>query len=286
MAESTENWFTEVFESEGSSFGLKIKAKLHEEQTPYQKLEMYDTEKFGKLMILDGCTMVTSRDNFVYHEMMSHVPLFSHANPKNVAIIGGGDCGTLREVLKHPNVENCWQIDIDEAVTRNSEKYFPELCESNNDPRAHISWEDGIKWIKDCKPGSLDIIIIDSTDPVGPAEGLFAVEFYQDCHRALAADGILVQQSESPLYHTNSIIKKLHGDLKEAGFGSSHTFPFPQPIYPSGWWSCSLGKKQGEATDFRKADADALEFHTEYYTGDIHQAALALPAFMKRALGK
>lgn len=285
MSRLDQNWFTEAFTSEGSAFSLKLKSKLHEEQTPYQKLEIYDTETFGKLMILDGCTMVTTRDNFVYHEMMSHVPLFAHPSPKKVAIIGGGDCGTLREVLKHPGVEDAWQIDIDEAVTRNSEKYFPELCESNDDPRAHLLWEDGIKWIKDAEPGSLDIVIIDSTDPVGPAEGLFAVEFYQDVYRALGENGILVQQSESPLYHTGSIIKKLHSDLREAGFVSSHTFPFPQPIYPSGWWSCTLGKKAGEAKEFRKADADALTFHTEYYTGDIHQAALALPAFMKRTLG-
>jgi len=203
-------WFSEAFDSEGSAFSLKIKSKLHEEQTPYQKLEIYDTETYGKLMILDGCTMVTTRENFIYHEMMSHVALFAHPNPKRVAIIGGGDCGTLKEVLKHPNVENAWQIDIDEAVTRNSEKYFPELCESNSDPRAHLLWEDGIQWIKDAKPGSLDIVIIDSTDPVGPAEGLFAVDFYKDVYRALGEDGILVQQSESPLYHTNSIIKKLH----------------------------------------------------------------------------
>lgn len=279
------HWFSEAFDSEGSAFSLKIKGKLHEEQTPYQKLEIYDTETFGKLMILDGCTMVTTRENFIYHEMMSHTALFAHPNPKKVAIIGGGDCGTLKEVLKHPNVESAWQIDIDEAVTRNSEKYFPELCESNDDPRANLLWEDGIQWIRNAEPGSLDIVIIDSTDPVGPAEGLFAVDFYKDVYRALGEDGILVQQSESPLYHTGSIIKKLHTDLNEAGFVSSQTFPFPQPIYPSGWWSCTLGKKAGDAKDFRKADADALAFHTEYYTGDIHQAALVLPAFMKRTLG-
>ncbi len=280
------NWFSEAFQDEGSAFSLKIKAKLHEEQTPYQKLEIYDTQTFGKLMVLDGCTMVTTRDNFIYHEMMSHVPLFSHPKPKKVAIIGGGDCGTLREVLKHPDVEDCWQIDIDEAVTRNSEKYFPELCASNDDLRAHLLWEDGIKWIKDAAPGSLDVIIIDSTDPVGPAEGLFAVDFYKDCYRALAEDGILVQQSESPLYHTDSIIKKLHDDLSAAGYVSSHTFPFPQPIYPTGWWSCTLGKKSGVATEFRQSDAEQKAFETEYYTAGMHQAGLALPAFMQRILGK
>ncbi|MEH6344586.1 MAG: polyamine aminopropyltransferase [Bermanella sp.] len=285
MSTLDKNWFTEEFTSEGSAFSLKVKEKLHEEQTPYQLLEMYDTQTFGKLMVLDGCTMLTSRDNFLYHEMMSHVPLFSHEQPKKVVIIGGGDCGVLKEVLKHPGVEAVWQIDIDEAVTRASEKYFPELCESNNDPRAHLLWQDGIKWIKEAPQGSIDVLIIDSTDPVGPAEGLFAVDFYKDCNRALGANGILVQQSESPLFHSNSIIKKIHQDLAEAGFNSSHTFPFPQPIYPSGWWSCTLGKKQGEATQFRKNAAYNMEFETDYYSADIHQGALSLPPFMKKILG-
>ena len=284
MSTLDNHWFTEEFTSEGSAFSLKVKEKLHEEQTPYQLLEMYDTQTFGKLMVLDGCTMLTTRDNFLYHEMMSHVPLFSHENPKKVVIIGGGDCGVLKEVLKHPRVEDVWQIDIDEAVTRASEKYFPELCESNNDPRAHLLWQDGIKWIKEAPQGSIDVLIIDSTDPVGPAEGLFAVDFYKDCNRALGANGILVQQSESPLFHSNSIIKKIHQDLAEAGFNSSHTFPFPQPIYPSGWWSCTLGKKQGDATQFRKNAAHNMEFETEYYSADIHQGALSLPPFMKKIL--
>jgi len=284
MSTLDNNWFTEEFTSEGSAFSLKVKEKLHEEQTPYQLLEMYDTQTFGKLMVLDGCTMLTTRDNFLYHEMMSHVPLFSHEKPKKVVIIGGGDCGVLKEVLKHSGVEDVWQIDIDEAVTRASEKYFPELCESNNDPRAHLLWQDGIKWIKEAPEGSIDVLIIDSTDPVGPAEGLFAVDFYKDCHRALGVNGILVQQSESPLFHSNTIIKKIHQDLAEAGFNSSHTFPFPQPIYPSGWWSCTLGKKQGEAKEFRKEAAHNMGFETEYYSADIHQGALSLPPFMKKIL--
>ena len=279
------DWFTEAFESEGSAFSLKIKAKLDSVTSDFQTIDIYDTETFGKLMVIDGCTMVTTRENFVYHEMMSHVALFAHPNPKRVAIIGGGDCGTLREVLKHPSVEQVFQIDIDEQVTRMSEKYFPELCESNHDPRATILFDDGIKWVKECEPDSLDIIIIDSTDPVGPAEGLFAVDFYRDCFSALRDQGIVVQQSESPLYHTNSIIAGIHKDMGAAGASSSHTFQFPQVIYPSGWWSCTLASKGGDATDFRVEDAVAKPFQTEYYNAELHAAGLALPEFMKRALG-
>ena len=282
----TGNWFTEIFGDEGTAFGLEITAKLHEEQTQYQFLEVYDTKTFGKLMVLDGCVMLTTRDNFLYHEMMSHPALFTHPNPKKVAIIGGGDCGTLREVLKHPGVEKCTQIDIDEKVTWASQQWFPELCESNDDPRAELLFDDGIAWVKNCEPGSMDLIIIDSTDPVGPAEGLFAVDFYRDCLKALKPEGILVQQSESPLLHSNSIIKKIHEDMKEAGFHQCHTLPFPQPVYPTGWWSCTMASPLGSVTNFRVEDVAAKTFATEYYNLDIHRAALAMPEFMKRDLGK
>ncbi|MBA56718.1 MAG: spermidine synthase [Pseudomonadales bacterium] len=282
----TGTWFTEIFGDEGTSFGLEITAKLHEEQTQYQFLEVYDTKTFGKLMVLDGCVMLTTRDNFLYHEMMSHPALFTHPNPKKVAIIGGGDCGTLREVLKHPGVEKCTQIDIDEKVTWASQQWFPELCESNDDPRAELLFDDGIAWVKNCEPGTMDLIIIDSTDPVGPAEGLFAVDFYRDCLKALKPEGILVQQSESPLLHSNSIIKKIHEDMKEAGFHQCHTLPFPQPVYPTGWWSCTMASPLGSVTNFRAEDVAAKPFPTEYYNLEIHRAALAMPEFMKRDLGK
>ena len=278
------NWFTEIFGDEGTSFGLEINQKLHEEQTQYQFLEIYETKTFGNLMVLDGCVMLTQRDNFLYHEMMSHPALFTHSNPKKVAIVGGGDCGTLREVLKHPGVERCTQIDIDERVTWASEKWFPELCDANGDARAQLLFDDGIAWIKNAEPGSLDVIIIDSTDPVGPAEGLFAVDFYRDCRKALSADGILVQQSESPILHSNSIIKKIHSDMKEAGFGQCHTLPLPQPVYPTGWWSCTMAGPAGSLTQFREADSANKAFKTEYYNADIHRGALAVPEFMKRGL--
>lgn len=280
-----DGWFTEIFDQQGSAFSLKVREKLETVKSEFQTIDIYDTETFGKLMVIDGCTMVSSRENFIYHEMMSHPALFTHATPKRVAIIGGGDCGTLREVLKHPGVEQVWQIDIDEMVTRMSEKYFPELCESNQDPRATLCFDDGIRWIQNCEPESLDIIIIDSTDPVGPAEGLFAVDFYRDCFNALAENGILVQQSESPLYHSQSIIRKIHEDMGTAGATSSHTIPFPQTIYPSGWWSCTLATKGGDLGSFRIEDAATKSFQTEYYNAEIHAAGMALPEFMRRALG-
>ena len=279
-----ESWFSEVFTSCGSAFSLKVKAKLHEEQSAYQKLEVYETETYGNLLAIDGCIMLSDRDNFLYHEMIAHPALFTHPDPKHVVIIGGGDCGTVREVLRHPGVEKVTRIDIDERVTLLSEKYFPALCESNGDPRAELLTEDGVKWVEEHADESVDVIIVDSTDPVGPGEGLFAVDFFAQCFRILKQNGILVQQSESPLYHTNTIIRDLHQDMKTVGFSTVATLPFPHPVYPSGWWSCTMAGKAIDVTKFRTDAADNKTFDTDYYSKDIHKAALVLPPFMKKVL--
>ncbi len=275
------NWFIEEAAGAGTAFGLKIKQKLHEEQSPFQKLEMYETETFGNLMIIDGCTMVSTRDNFFYHEMMSHPALFLHPNPKRVWIIGGGDCGTLREVLKHKNVEQAVQIDIDERVTRLAEIYFPELCGSNNDPRADLKFIDGIKWVKDAVPNSVDIIIVDSTDPIGPAEGLFGEDFYKDCVNCLTENGLIVQQSESALLHLN-LIKDMRDAMSKSGLTHQQTLFFPQCLYPSGWWSATIASKN-TLPAFREQDATNKAFDTVYYNVDIHKAAMAQPEFFKKA---
>jgi spermidine synthase len=272
--------FTEVFESEGSAIGLQIEAMLHEEQSPYQKITIYKTSHFGNLMVLDGCIMLTQRENFIYHEMMSHPALFSHPKPESVVVIGGGDCGTLKEVLKHPDVKSALQVEIDERVTVLSQQYFPELCESNNDPRAQFYFGDGIQWVKDTAKESIDLIIIDSTDPVGPAEGLFAVDFYRNCFQALKPGGMIVQQSESPLFHSDSIIKKMRADLLQAGFAQTVVRAFAQPVYPSGWWSCTLGIKGPQGSVDYKKPLRARTFSTRYYTEQIHEGSTYLPAFM------
>lgn len=279
------SWFTEKFSSEGSCFGLQVKSLLHKEQSQFQTIEIFETTHFGRLMVLDGCIMLTQRDNFIYHEMMSHPALLSHPNPKNVAIIGGGDCGTLKEVLKHQSVEAVSQIELDERVTEASKLFFPELCASNQDPRASLLFTDGIQWIKACSPASIDILIIDSTDPVGPAAGLFSEAFYQHCYSALADGGILVQQSESPLYHNHSIIANMKKDLSSAGFNQLLLRNFPQPVYPSGWWSCLSACKgyepSAQSCDEVHKPKRAINFTSQYYNQGIHQASACLPEFMK-----
>jgi spermidine synthase len=287
MTESLDtSWFTEVFDSHGSAFSLKVREKLWEVTSAYQHLEVYATETYGNLMVLDGCVMLSDRDNFLYHEMIAHPALFAHAAPKRVVIIGGGDCGTLREVLKHSGVEHVTLIDIDEEVTKAAERFFPALTESNDDPRAELLFADGVKWVDEADDESVDVVIIDSTDPVGPAEGLFKVDFLKRCHRLLREGGVMVQQSESPLYHSGSIIRELRRDMLAAGFESVATLPFPQPVYPSGWWSVTLAGKGADVKAFREADAAASDMVLDYYTAEAHRGALALPPFMRRAFAE
>ena len=277
-----DNWFTEFDSTTGSAFSLHLKAKLHEEQTPFQNIAIYDTTEFGKLMTLDDIIMLTERDNFIYHEMMSHPVLFTHPDPHQIAIIGGGDCGTLHEVLKHSNLEKVLQIEIDERVTRLSEQYFPMLCEFNHDPRAKFQFEDGINWMANASTNSLDIIIVDSTDPLGPGEGLFTVDFYRECWRVLTSQGLLVQQSESPLLHL-PLLQSMHESMREAGFATTRCLQFPQCVYPSGWWTATLAG-EGDLTQYREDDAHNKSFSTQYYNADIQKASLVLPNFLIEAL--
>lgn len=274
------NWFTEAAEEIGTAFSLRLGEKLHEEQSQYQRIEVYATRDFGNLMVIDGYIMLTARDNFVYHEMMTHPALFAHGSAKDVVIIGGGDCGTLREVCKHASVESVTQIEIDERVTRVAEKYFPELCSANNDPRAELVFDDGIAWMQAAADASLDLIIVDSTDPIGPAEGLFNKAFYKECKRALRPGGLFVQQSESPLVHTPLIVS-MHTAMQEVGFAASHVLSFPQPVYPTGWWSASLVQRDNGPL---KVPASTDDMDLQYYTPAIHNGAFAQPAFLQKQL--
>jgi spermidine synthase len=285
MSAATSSWLYEDFQYTGSAIGFRITRKLDEVQSPFQKIEIFESTDWGNVMTIDGAMMVTTRDNFFYHEMMAHAPLYTHANPKNVVIIGGGDCGTLREVLKHKNVETAVQCDIDEQVTRMAEKYFPELCQSNHDPRATVMFDDGIAYMQNAAPESIDLIIVDSTDPVGPAEGLFNEAFYKNCLKALRPDGLLVQQSESPLALMH-LIHDMRSAMRDAGFKNFRTLPFPQPCYPTGWWSATIASKSTQdLKKFREADVAAKSFDTQYYNLGIHQGALMMPEFMKTQLG-
>jgi spermidine synthase len=277
-------WFSESCREAGSVFSLAVTEKLHEEQSEFQHIAVYQTSHWGRLLVIDGFIMLSSLDNFVYHEMMVHPVLHTHPNPRQVLIIGGGDCGTLREVLKHASVECAVQVDIDERVTRVSEHYFPELCESNRDPRAELLFADGIRYVENAPPASVDVIIVDSTDPIGPGEVLFSEAFYGGCRRALGQNGLLVQQSESPLIHLQSVIQPMYRRLRAAGFAHIRTLQFPQPVYPSGWWTCTMASKDHPLGSFREQAAQGFNGLTRYYSADIHRGALAIPPFLQDAL--
>ena len=278
------DWFSEPFGEEGIAFSLQVTARLHEERTPYQHIEVYETTRWGRLLVLDGCVMLTTRDNFTYHEKMAHPVLFTHPDPRRVLIIGGGDCGMLQEVLRHPQVERCTQVDIDAGVTRVAERFFPELCGANGDPRAELLFEDGIEYIRNLDAGSVDVVIVDSTDPVGPAAGLFGEGFFRDVHRVLGDEGLIVQQSESPILHLDTILRDLHTAMRGAGFERVVTLQYPVCSYPSGWWSATMAGKGGDLTRFREADAAARHFPTHYYNAAIHRGALAVPEFCRDLL--
>jgi spermidine synthase len=274
MLTNDHKWFSEANPDEGLAASWTIESRLAREITDYQTIDVYRTTHWGNLMAIDGFVMLTTRDNFLYHEMMSHPALFSHPDPKRVLIIGGGDCGTLREVLAHEAVERATQVDIDEQVTRLSEKYFPELCERNDDPRAELLFDDGLAHVKGLEPGSVDVIIVDSTDPIGPAEGLFGPEFVADCHRALADGGFFLQQSESPLLHAD-LIAGIRANMERAGFETVRTLGFPQPCYPSGWWSCTQARKNGPIEPVTAERFAASGIETRYFNAGVHVGALA-----------
>lgn len=280
IANSEEKWFTEKCSESGSAFSLEIETKLHEEQSPYQKIEVYNTKHFGHLLVIDGFIMLSQKDNFIYHEMMSHPALFSHAQPNHVVIVGGGDCGTLQQVAKHDCVEKITQVEIDERVTRICEQYFTELTSANQDPRVTFEFTDAIDWIKSAVPESIDIIIVDSTDPIGPAKGLFQESFYRHCYQALTDHGLIVQQSESPLIHWQTITLPMREAIKASGFRQINTLSFPQPVYPTGWWSATMAAKN-DIHLVRDRDLKNHSLDTRYYNYDIHLAAFATPSFMR-----
>ncbi len=280
-----QDWFLEKFEPAGTAFGLRLGEKLHSERSDFQEIDIYQTDTFGRLMVIDGAVMLTDRDNFLYHEMLTHPALCLHPEPKRVLIIGGGDCGTLREVLRHEVVTDVTQVEIDERVTRLAEEYFPDLCESNSDPRARLLFDDGIAHVRNAADASLDLIIIDSTDPVGPAEGLFNRAFYKDCVRSLAPNGMLVQQTESPLLHMG-LIRSVHDSLKAEGFAETHLLHFPQPVYPSGWWSATLACKQGPRPEPVVERVQALAQNSRYFNAGTLAGALALPNFVRDGLAE
>lgn len=264
----------------GLSF--EITDKLYAETSPYQTIDIVQTPDFGKVMLLDGIVMVTEADEWVYHEMLTQPALFTHPSPPQVLIIGGGDGGTLKQVLRHPGIERVVLVEIDEMVIRVSRQFFPALATGFDDPRAEIRNEDGIAYLKRSMD-EFDLILIDGCDPVGFAAGLFHKEFYADCFNALKADGILTIQSESPwIADLQKVISSAHADLKSL-------FPIVLPYtaaiqtYQAGLWLFQLASKRYHPLQDVQADRYA-GWDFNYYNQDLHRGCFALPEFVKRLL--
>ena len=268
-----EIWYTED-QTRNLRFSCRIRETLVREQTKYQDLAVVDTLQFGKMLVLDGCVMTTEADEFVYHEMITHVPLFTHPKPRKVLVVGGGDGGAIREILKHPSVEEAVLVEIDGAVIEQSKKHLPSISVALDDPRCRILVQDGIKHVKESR-GVYDVILSDSTDPIGPAVGLFTAEFYQDVYAALKDDGIFVAQSESPFFHAELIrdVQKRVGSV----FPITRLYLASIPTYPSGLWSFTLGSKKYDPLK----DSRSASIATKYYTPELHRAAFALPKFAR-----
>ena len=272
---SVELWFTEKA-TEHVGLTCKVKQTLMRKQSPYQEVAVIETEQFGRMLLLDGVLQTTTADEFVYHEMISHVPLNTHPNPRRVAVIGGGDGGTIREIIKHEAVEKAVLIEIDEQVIQASRQYLPEIASGLDDERVDILITDGIAHIQESK-NTYDVIIVDSTDPVGPAVGLFTPEFYGHVFEALTEDGIMVAQTESPYYEPKLVQRTLAA--VGANFPITKLYLAYIPTYPSGMWSFTLGSKRRDPLEIDKEQIQVLA--TRYYTPAVHKAAFSLPAFVE-----
>lgn len=271
------------FYHENTGLTIGLKKLLFSEQTAYQLVEVYETDTWGNLMTIDGMVMLSEKDEFVYHEMLTHPVMFAHPNPEKVLIIGGGDGGTAREVLKHSAVKKVDLVEIDEAVVRVSKEFLPEVG-AWDDPRLTVKFEDGIAFVKATK-AEYDVIIIDGSDPVGPAEGLFEKDFFQLCFEALKDDGVISAQTESPWvkeYHES--IKKVFDALNEV-FTESDMYLGYIPLYPAGMWSFAFASKGIQVLSdkvLERVQKGMGEFGgaLRYYNKAVHQGAFALPNFV------
>jgi len=270
-----EIWFTEK-QTPNLSLSCKITQTLHTEQTEYQELAVLDTVQYGKMLVLDGMVMTTEVDEFVYHEMITHIALSTHPHPERVLVVGGGDGGAIREILKHSSVKEAVLAEIDGRVVTLSQQYLPTIAGALTDPRVTLAIGDGVAHVREHK-NKYDVILIDSTEPIGPAVGLFSKEFYQDVSAALTDEGIMVAQSESPFVNQD-VIRMIHRNLKGV-FPLRRLYTASIPTYPSGLWTFTLASKKWDPLQVDPEKIPQLE--TKYYSPQVHVGAFKLPRFVE-----
>ena len=277
----SQDWFLEKH-TPHAGLSLAVTARLHDQQSAFQRIEVLDCPEYGRVLLLDGCVMVTDRDEFVYHEMIAHPALLLHPHPRQVLIVGGGDGGSVREALRHESVEHVDLVEIDEAVIATARRYFPALSARLDDPRVSIHCEDGFQYL-DAHRVSYDVILVDSTDPVGEAAKLFTGGFYGKVRAGLRTGGIAVFQTESPFYSTD-VLATVQTDLRSL---FKHVAPYVAhiPTYPSGFWSFTFASDAVDPRRARPKREPAFLSELKYLTPELVRAAFVLPAYVQRRIG-
>ena len=280
-----ELWYSE-FHSDYVKFSLKVKEQLYNKQSDFQHIAVMDTFEFGRILVLDGYLMVTEKDEFIYHDMIVHVPMAINPDIKKVLVIGAGDGGTIRELCRYTTIEHIDMVEIDSMVVEACKEFIPQTACSLDDPRVNIFYEDGLKYVRR-KDNEYDLILVDSTDPFGPGEGLFTREFYGNCYKALNEKGILVNQHESTYYNEYiDAMKHVHQVISET-FPKVSVYQAHIPTYPSGHWLFGYASKHFDPIKDLQADRwNALGLKTKYYNTDLHLGCFALPNYVKEQLNE
>jgi spermidine synthase len=280
-----ELWYTENH-TEHVRFSLKVKEQLCSKQSDFQHVAVLESIEFGRILTLDGYLMVTEKDEFIYHDMIVHVPMATNLNIKKVLVIGAGDGGTIRELTRYKSIELIDMVEIDSVVVDVCKEFLPQTACSLDDPRVHIYYEDGLKFVRR-KVNEYDLILVDSTDPFGPGEGLFTKEFYGNCYNALNDKGILVNQHESTYYDEYvEAMKRAHQRIKET-FPIAKVYQAHIPTYPSGHWLFGYASKHYDPlADLQEEKWNELGIKTKYYNTKLHVGSFALPNYVKEQLNE
>lgn len=280
-----ELWYTENH-TENVRFSTRVNKQLVSLQSDFQHIAIMETEEFGKILTLDGYLMVTEKDEFIYHEMIVHIPMATNLEIKKVLVIGAGDGGTIRELIRYPHIEQIDMVEIDPLVVELCKTHLKQTSCGFEDPRVSINYEDGLRYIRNFD-NDYDLILVDSTDPFGPGEGLFTKEFYGNCYKALKDKGILVNQQESTFYGNYlDVMKRSHQKIKTT-FPIARVYQAHIPTYPSGFWLFGFASKHYDPIkDLQADDWNKLGIKTKYYNTSLHLGAFALPNYVKEQLNE
>ncbi len=277
-------WYTENH-TENVRMSIRVDKQLASVQSDFQRIDVFESNEFGRIMTLDGLLMLTEKDEYVYHEMITHIPMATNLDIKNILVIGAGDGGTVRELCRYDTIEHIDMVEIDYKVVELAREYLPFTAKSLDDPRVHIHYQDGLRFVRRVEAGTYDLIIVDSTDPFGVGEGLFTKEFYGNCYKALSSDGILVNQHESTFYESyRNSMKRAHNRIKSL-FPIALVYQAHIPTYPSGHWLFGFASKKFDPRkDLQDMRWNRLGLKTKYYNTILHQGCFAIPNNVRDAL--